>query len=54
MDTKDIAKNEFDQQVSNVEKPDGIIELLAMPEAADVEFEPPRLGDRLLRLPERP
>lgn len=29
-----------------------IVESLAMPEATDVEFEPPRLADKLVQLPD--
>ncbi len=54
MDTRDAASKEYARQVSDAEEWAGIIELLAMPAAAEVEFEPPRLGDPLLRLPELP
>lgn len=30
-------------------KPESIIELLAMPDVADIDFEPPRLGKKLYR-----
>ena len=34
------------------EKGASIVESLAMPQVADVEFEPPRLADKLIRLPD--
>ena len=34
------------------EKRPSIVELLAMPQTADVEFEPPRMADELVRLPD--
>ena len=34
------------------EKKASIVESLAMPQAADIELEPPRLTDRLIRLPD--
>ncbi len=39
--------------VSGVPAPKrGIVELLAMPEGFDIEFEPPRLDTELYRMPE--
>jgi prevent-host-death family protein len=35
------------QQITN--KRESILDLLAMPEAAEIEFEPPRLGDEFPR-----
>jgi prevent-host-death family protein len=35
------------EKISN--KQENILALLAMPEAGEIEFEPPRLGDELLR-----
>ena len=34
------------------EKEASIVESLAMPQAADIELEPPRLTDKLIRLPD--
>ena len=34
------------------EKEASIVESLAIPQAVDVEFEPPRLADELIRLPD--
>ena len=33
------------------ERDRSIVELLAMPQTASLEFEPPRLGDELIQLP---
>ena len=52
MDPKTTNSKEFNQQVSNANKRASIVESLAMLEATDVEFEPPRLVDELLRIPE--
>ncbi len=52
MDPKNTDNKELNQQVSNARKRGSIVELLAMPEGTDVEFEPPRPGDELLRIPE--
>ncbi|MDE0033725.1 MAG: hypothetical protein OXU75_11385 [Deltaproteobacteria bacterium] len=51
MDPKNTNHKEFSQQVSNASKQDSIVELLAMLGGSDVEFEPPLLGDELLRIP---
>ena len=52
MDSKITTSKELNQQVSTAKKQGSIVESLAMHEGADVEFEPPRLGDELLRIPE--
>ena len=52
MDPKITANEESDKQVTSSRKRDGIVESLAIPEATDIEFEPPRLLDELLTLPE--
>ncbi len=52
MDHKITTSKEFNPQVSSAEKEPSIVESLAMPEATDVEFEPPRVADKPLRLPE--
>jgi|GEM_PF-5972982 len=40
-----ISSSEFDQDVSK----ESIAELLVMPDAADIDFEPPRLNKELYR-----
>ncbi len=52
MDPQITTSKEFNQQVRNDETRASIVDSLAMPAATDVEFEPPRLADELLRLPE--
>ena len=54
MAPKITTSKEPNQQVNNDKKRVSIVESLAMPEGTDVEFEPPRLGDELLRIPELP
>ena len=54
MDTKITTKGEPDKQVTSSKKRPGIVESLAMPAATRVEFEPLRLVDKLLRLPDGP
>ena len=54
MDPKNTNNKGFNQQANNARKPGSIVELLAIPEGTDdVEFEPPRLRDELLGIPER-
>ena len=52
MDPKNPTNKELNQQVSSPGKGPSIVESLATPEATGLEFEPPRLVDELLRLPE--
>ena len=52
MNPKNPTSKEFDQQWRSSGKGPSIVESLAMPEATGLEFEPPRLVDELLRLPE--
>ena len=52
MDPKITTSKELNQQVSTAKKRASIVESLAMPTGTDVEFEPPRLGGELLRIPE--
>ena len=52
MDHKITTSKEFNPQVSSAEKGPSIVESLAMPDATAVEFEPPRLADKLLTAPE--
>lgn len=40
----------YDRDAS--EQPKSIADLLAMPEAVDIEFEPPRLPDIILEVPD--
>ena len=40
---KAISSREFKQDMSKAKKEASIAELLGMPEAADIDFEPPRL-----------
>ena len=39
----------FEQYRKLTGKPQNILDLLAMPEAADIDFEPPRLNGKFLR-----
>ena len=43
MEIKAINSREFNQDVSKTKQEASIAELLGMPEAADIDFEPPRL-----------
>ncbi|MDE0355355.1 MAG: hypothetical protein OXK20_06815 [Deltaproteobacteria bacterium] len=52
MDPKITDSKKLNQQVNNGRKRVSIVESLAVPEGTDVEFEPPCLGDELLRIPE--